>query len=256
MRIWPAILLVLALLPMVRLIRPGRPRPARPGHRLRRLAIGALWRFGLPVPVLLLAAGRLRALAVMPPEFRPLAAWLDLSGGGDIVLVGALVVGTLIGMALAAAMTAWRAWRRRPARRWFGDFAHLEATAAADRGWAAALSLVAGVTEEGYFRLLLPLLAAMAWPGFGPGYGSGFAPGLGAVAGFAGSTLLFGAAHRYQGWRGVATTTVVGALFAALYLMSGSLALAMAYHALVDLGSLVVRPWLRQAVERRVGVRA
>ena len=107
------------------------------------------------------------------------------------------------------------------------------------------LSFVAGVTEEAYFRLLLPLLATMAWPGDGPG-------GMpGAAVGFAGSALLFGAAHRYQGWRGMATTTVVAVGTTALYLASGSLLLAMGDHALIDLGSLVVRPWVRQVVGRR-----
>ena len=36
----------------------------------------------------------------------------------------------------------------------------------------------------------------------------------------------------------------------ALYLASGSILLAMAYHALIDLGSLMVRPWVRQLVRR------
>ncbi|WP_375380351.1 CPBP family intramembrane glutamic endopeptidase [uncultured Sphingomonas sp.] len=239
MNAWPTALLLAALLPMVRQVRGARAAPMWRGNRFRRFAIGALWRFGLPVPVLLVLAGRASALVMVPPEFAPVTRLLGL-GDRDPWLVGGMVAGALLGMAAASGIAAWRAWRGRSPRYWFGEFASLEATDPADRGWATVLSFVAGLTEEGYFRLLLPLLAAMARPGGG-----------GALAGFAGSTALFGFAHRYQGWRGVATTTVVGAGLTALYLGSGSLALAIGYHALIDVGSLVVRPWVRQAVRRR-----
>lgn len=237
---WPAALLLLALLPLLDQFRPARARAPRRGNCFRQFAAGALWRFGLPVPLFLLLAGRLPALATMPPEFAPVARRLGVDAQ-DPWLVAGMVAGALLGSLAATGVAAWRAWRRRSPRYWFGEFAELEATEPADRGWAAVLSLVAGVTEEGYFRLLLPLLAALAWPG-----------GPGATAGFAGSALLFGLAHRYQGWRGMVTTGIVAAGMTALYLASGSLVLAMAYHALIDLGSLVVRPWVRAAVARRI----
>ncbi|KTT65241.1 hypothetical protein NS319_18185 [Sphingomonas sanguinis] len=94
--------------------------------------------------------------------------------------------------------------------------------------YALALSVVAGVTEEAFFRLYLPLLVAMltgqAW------------------IGFAASLILFGAMHRYQGWAGVLATTALGAVMTGLYLMTGSLWVVMLVHTLVDVNGLVVLP--------------
>ena len=119
----------------------------------------------------------------------------------------------------------------------FGDARSILPQRRGELGWAAVVAVTAGVTEEAYFRLLLPLLGSWAT-------GS-------AVAGFAGATLLFGAAHRYQGWRGVAATTVAGAALSAGYLATGSLIAVMAFHAAGDLGHLVIRPAVRGWIERR-----
>src|SRR3546814_10584207 len=72
---------------------------------------------------------------------------------------------------------------------------------------AAASALAAGITEELYFRLLLPLTIALVTGN--------------ALVGFAVATLLFGLAHRYQRWRGVLATSAVGAVLAFVYLASG-----------------------------------
>lgn len=86
------------------------------------------------------------------------------------------------------------------------------------------------MTEEPFFRLLVPLLIALVT-------GS-------ALAGFVLATLLFGAMHRYQGWAGVIATTVFGGLMACVYVISGALWLVIAIHALVDLNGLVIWPAL------------
>ena len=98
---------------------------------------------------------------------------------------------------------------------------------------AAAMSIAAGVSEELAFRLFLPLLVALV-------SGSAF------VA-FGVAVAAFGAMHLYQGRAGVIATTLVGALMAAVYLMTGELWLAMVLHALIDLNSLVLRPMLTGA---------
>ncbi|RDE04878.1 CPBP family intramembrane glutamic endopeptidase [Sphingomonas aracearum] len=107
---------------------------------------------------------------------------------------------------------------------------------------AAFLSLVAGVSEELFFRLVLPVLFALV--------------GGGALAGFVVGTAAFALLHRYQGWRGMLATALVGIVLAVLYLASGQLWVAMAAHAAIDLNALVVRPlaggrlrrgWTRQA---------
>lgn len=48
------------------------------------------------------------------------------------------------------------------------------------------------------------------------------------------ASLLFGIGHVYQGWRGVITTSLVGAFLAAVYVISGSLYAGMIMHALMD----------------------
>jgi membrane protease YdiL (CAAX protease family) len=94
--------------------------------------------------------------------------------------------------------------------------------------YGAGLALTAGVVEELLFRLALPALL------FGV-FGSGpLAFGLAA--------LLFGALHLYQGPLGVGFAFLLGVLFTALYLLSGSILLPIALHALIDLRSLVLIP--------------
>ena len=101
---------------------------------------------------------------------------------------------------------------------------------------SAASAVSAGITEELYFRLLVPLAIAELT-------GS-------AIAGFAVATILFALAHRYQRWLGVLATGLVGALFAWLYLQSGALWVAMVAHAAVDLNGLVLRPALGGMLRR------
>jgi membrane protease YdiL (CAAX protease family) len=71
--------------------------------------------------------------------------------------------------------------------------------------------------------------------------------GSGAV-GMGVGTAAFAAMHRYQGWAGMAANLVGGALLAALYMGTGSLWVAIAVHALVDLNALVLRPWVASRV--------
>jgi membrane protease YdiL (CAAX protease family) len=92
----------------------------------------------------------------------------------------------------------------------------------------AVLSLNAGLGEELYFRLLLPLLLTAV-------IGN-------ALAAFLIATLLFGAVHAYQGVVGVVATTVLGAVFTCIYLITGTIWIPVALHAALDLLSLVVRP--------------
>lgn len=99
------------------------------------------------------------------------------------------------------------------------------------------LAISAGVTEELFFRLWLPLIVTLAC-------GSG-AVGMGV------GTAAFAAMHRYQGWAGMAANLIGGALLAALYMGTGSLWVAIAVHALVDLNALVLRPWVASRVVAR-----
>jgi uncharacterized protein len=70
-----------------------------------------------------------------------------------------------------------------------------------------------------------------------------------AFAGILGSALLFGIAHLYQGWQGVRTTAVVGLVFAAVTLWTGSIAPAIAAHLVADLLVGLAAPRMLRVVE-------
>ena len=207
-----------------------------PGWRRRRyrLWIAKSWvLFAAPALVGLALVGRLDAVVTLPPVFLPLAreAGYPAPIFGEGIAIG-LVAGSLIG-------AAWTLLRRRKGKApvMLGDFSTLLPREAGE-GWLAATSAIsAGITEEFYFRLLVPLAIAELT-------GS-------ALAGFAVATILFALAHRYQRWLGVLATGLVGVLFAYLYLQSGALWVAMVAHAAVDLNGLVVRPALAGMLRRR-----
>ncbi|MDH4742770.1 CPBP family intramembrane metalloprotease [Sphingomonas sp. CBMAI 2297] len=181
----------------------------------------------LGVPLIGLALlGRLDALLAFPDAFAVLTpAMPDFRIGSPLVL--GLMAGALFGGGALGAML--RLGRRRPARPVPG----LDITAMLPRNRAELLRVVplvvnAGIGEEIFFRLYLPLLIVL----------SGGAPAFAFIA----STLIFGLLHRYQGWLGAALATLLAALFAALYLGTGGLAAPILVHLLIDFNALVLRP--------------
>jgi membrane protease YdiL (CAAX protease family) len=215
-------------------------RPTLSARLLPRMEGGApyliwalrLWSaFGLPAVVALLLLGRAGALTTMPAEFSPATAFVRRFAPIEAwsVLLG-LALGGVLG-----ALIAWRRLRRGKGLASLGRPPRLP-RARGELPAAALLALSAGVAEELYFRLALPLLIALvsgsAWVGF-------------AVA-----AAAFGAVHRYQGPAGMLVTGLVALLLSAVYLGSGSLWLAMGCHAAIDLNALVVRPWLALKVGR------
>jgi uncharacterized protein len=202
-----------------------------------------LWRswvlFGLPSLATLIVAGlitRAGWLTGMPHGFLPVTAAL----GGFIdraELVQGVLVGCASGGVLLALAFAVQRWRGRPPPGPIGNVAALMPRRLADLPYGALLAVSAGITEELFFRLSLPLLVVLAGGGIWLGVGL--------------ATLLFGAVHRYQGWRGMIATGIVGAVFAGLYAVAGALWLPMLAHAAMDVVALVGRPILAGALKRR-----
>lgn len=184
--------------------------------------------FAVPALAALALAGEWRALWRMPESFARLA---DTCGIAGWVAPGdgwTLLIGAVGGSAIGAGF-AFLQWRRRGRRGpMFGELGWLLPRDRRDLRWGMVLSLVAGVAEEIFFRLAVPLLVSLVT-------GS-------ALAGFILAALMFAAAHRYQGIAGVIATGAMGIAFTALYLASGALWLAIAAHIVVDLNSLVIRP--------------
>lgn len=207
-----------------------------PGWRRRRyrLWIAKSWLlFAGPALIALLLLGRLGDVVAMPREFLGLAA---LAGYPAPIFGEGIAIGLIAGSVLGG---GWALLRRRKGKppAMLGDFSALLPR---DRGelWLASGSAIsAGITEELYFRLIIPLLIAKLTGD--------------AMLGFGLSAVLFALAHRYQKWLGVIATGLIGVLLSYLYLQSGALWVAMAAHAVIDFNGLVLRPALAGMTRRR-----
>jgi uncharacterized protein len=198
-----------------------------------RLWVAKAWlAFGLPALLGLALLGRLEALATLPPEFAALAALLPRLEGSGEAFAGGAVGGAVMGGLLVGLFFARR--RKEPVT--IGDVGALLPRNRGELAYGALLSATAGLTEEAFFRLLLPLLLALVTGQ--------------AVLAFVAAGLIFGAMHLYQGWAGVAGTTVMAAVLTFLYLATGLLWVAMLVHVAIDLNGLVLRPVLGGAWRR------
>jgi membrane protease YdiL (CAAX protease family) len=109
------------------------------------------------------------------------------------------------------------------------DLAPLIPRTARERRLAAAVAFTAGITEEALYRGLLIAAATKLYH-------------LPLAAAVAVSLVLFVGGHAYQGRRGMLGSAVVGGLFTALYLISGSLLLPIVVHIIQDLVALLMIP--------------
>ncbi len=94
-----------------------------------------------------------------------------------------------------------------------------------EKQWFTVVSAAAGIGEEIVFRGFLFYLFASVFPELP----QGSFPLLGA--------LLFGVAHSYQGITGIIKTGLLGLLFGALYVASGSLFPGILLHFMIDFSS-------------------
>lgn len=192
---------------------------------LRRWLIESLALFGGTAALVLVAVQPFVAPLLAETQALPPVAWLRdaLTGGlGAGLLIGAVGGGTLL------TVIGVRSARAEGGVVMVGDIASLLPRNRPELGWGAALSVNAGIVEEALFRLALPALLVIVTGE--------------PISAFVLAALVFGALHAYQGWLGVVATSVVGLLFTTLYVVSGSILLAMLVHILFDLRTLVVIP--------------
>jgi membrane protease YdiL (CAAX protease family) len=196
----------------------------------RWLLESALVMGGLGAAVLLAAFPSVPAVLTATQNWAPIAAVRGFLGtpGGVVVSVVAVII-------VAAALIAPVLLLRRsvgdggvdaiPA---VGDIRALLPRVRGELKYGVGLGLSAGIFEELLFRLGMPALL------FG-------IIGLGPLS-FAIAALIFGMLHLYQGPLGILFATLLGLVFAALYVLTGSIAAPIVLHALVDLRSLVLIP--------------
>ena len=190
--------------------------------------------FGGLAAAILLAAWPYVSKALADATGRQPLAWLndwfatDLGHGVAIGLLVAFVIGLLLPAVLLRG--------HEDEIPTVGDVAALLPRTRAEIKYGFGLGLNAGVVEELLFRFALPALI------FG-------IVGNGIIA-FGAAAVLFGLLHAYQGWVGVVSSLVLGLVFTLIYLLSGSILLAIAIHAAFDLRSLVLIPVAVQKVYR------
>lgn len=190
---------------------------------LRWAATGCALFLVMPLAGLALL-GRLDALWSFPAEFEPAALSDDLDRvGTDLFLIGSLAVGLLIGWLLNKLIRR----KPRPPR----PLAAILPRNAAEARRVALIAVNAGIAEEIFCRVYLPLLLVLV--------------GLGAPTAFVASCVIFGLLHRYQGWVGILVTAYLGGMFTLSYLLTRGLEVPMFFHLAINIGSLIVRPALR-----------
>lgn len=217
-------------------------------RRYRLWALKSFLLFGCTTIAALALLGRLHALVALPADFHPLFQAMQLpaesahsfNSGLLTGMLGALAGGLVVVLLLPRLLKRRSQFAGKPL--YAGDVAPLLPRNGAETVWGAVLSVNAGISEELYFRLLLPLLLASL--------------GCSALAAFVIAGLIFGAVHFYQGIAGIVATTILGGAMAAVYLLSGDLWIAAATHAAIDLIGLVVRPSLSRLAASRAASRA
>lgn len=200
----------------------------------------AFYRSGLVRSLILFSGGavvtlillrRTDALVTVPEVFGAEVVRSVLSGVRPEFIYGVIALWVFV-ICLASLMGGWQMKRivESGAEMPNGALGALLPQTGRERGWGFLVSLNAGLSEELFFRLALPLLLL---PLVGDG---GLAFWL--------AVLIFGLGHIYQGVSGIVMTTIVGAVLGFVYLYSGNIWLAVAIHAGIDLWSLVVMPVL------------
>ncbi len=179
----------------------------------------------------LIILGRLDAVAIIPAEFGAESLRSVLSAFSPALVYGVIwtwvavvCLASLLGGAQMARMI--RAGEALPN----GALAALLPKTSGERFWASLIALNAGLSEELFFRLVLPLLL--------------YAVTGQAVLAFVLAVVIFGLGHAYQGLWGIIMTGLVGLMLGLVYLYSGNLWLAVGIHAGIDLWSLILMPLL------------
>jgi uncharacterized protein len=163
------------------------------------------------------------------PALRDLRAWGPLAGvpfgsGNATWILAAVLVAMVAAMVLPILLLRSKL-DEIPA---IGDIRALLPRERGELKFGAGLAVTAGVVEELLFRLALPALL------FGVS-GSG-------VFAFAFAAVVFGMLHIYQGPQGMVFAFLLGLVFTALYVLSGSIVVAIVVHVLIDLRSLILIP--------------
>jgi uncharacterized protein len=165
-------------------------------------------------------------------------SWLPQHAGARTFAAGVLIVLLLI-IALSALEARRSAAIQEKMEKAFLRLSFILPLTGTERTWWIFVSLTAGITEEILYRGFL-IHYFFAAP---------FHIGL-AVAVIV-SSVIFGAPHLYQGVAGAISAAILGFIFSAIFLITGTLLVPMVLHALIDLRILLIlRPTEHAAAGR------
>jgi membrane protease YdiL (CAAX protease family) len=204
---------------------------ACPGLRLKqyRKSIVRQWAFVSVVLVIGLMSGRSwRSLGL------PTSTLFRFSAGWTSYYLSVFILAFSIGL-LVSRKRAPQGKRLAPLR----GAIHLLPRSRVERNTFAGVALTAGICEEILYR------------GFGLAFLHWAMPTVSLAVDVVVISLAFGAAHAYQGGRGVVATTIVGAVLGLIVATTGTLFVAIVIHALLDLRILALPPSVLTALDQQ-----
>lgn len=205
---------------------PRLKASTEPGKKVRYYLkiVAALWILAVAV-VLMVGWTTVFTIHRTPGEI----SWLDEGSRGGAVVTG-LTVGMVTAILVPAVLAMFSAKIRAKAGKAAKRLAFLLPSSKDERRWWWLVCCTAGICEEIVYRgfLLhyihfLPFRLSLTWA-------------------LVVSSVIFGIGHLYQGVLGAVQTTVVGFLFGAVFVATGSLLLPMVLHAALDLRALAMLP--------------
>ena len=154
-------------------------------------------------------------------------SWLPQHTGARTFVAGVLIVLLLV-IALSALQARRSAAIQEKMERAFLRLSFILPLTDTERAWWIFVSLTAGITEEILYRgFLIHYLFAAPFH-------------IGLAAAVSASSVIFGAPHLYQGVAGAMSAAILGFIFSAIFLMTGTLLVPMVLHALIDLRILLI----------------
>ncbi len=183
----------------------------------------------------LTASWTMALLAVLVSGWRELwyiretVSWLPHGDGVRAFLIG-LLVAMLVGQLIPIVVMRSNEKLQARVRQALSALYFILPVTRKERWWWVAVSLTAGVCEEILYRGFLIRYFQAA-----PAYAS-------LTFAIVGSIIAFGIGHSYQGFRGVVATSILGAVFAVIFVMTGSLLVPVLLHAFVDVRILLMVP--------------
>jgi membrane protease YdiL (CAAX protease family) len=164
-------------------------------------------------------------------------SWLPLRGGAHTFVAGVLIALLLL-IALSALQARRSAAIQEKMEKAFLRLSFILPLTGEERTWWIFVSLTAGICEEILYRGFL-IHYFFAAPFHAP-----------LAVALIVSSVIFGAVHLYQGIAGVISTAILGLIFSAIFLTTGTLVVPMILHALIDLRILLIlRPNPQLAAE-------